>query len=160
MKWLSWASLVSQAETAQDDSLRQRKEIVSGWPDTKKEVLTCFHPYFLVRDKLSGPDELIFKGQRCVIPLSLRPRINGEMRGTHTGIQSCLRQKKETVRVCRPGLNSDPTDHNSKCDIRSFYPSKQGSFSFADGHEVAESTLAKDWRRCFHTRWYRSPLCG
>jgi len=35
--------------------------------------------------------------------------------------------KRETV--YRPGLNSDLTDHNSKSDICSFYPSKQGNFS-------------------------------
>ena len=39
-----------QAETAQDDILQQlKKTIISGWPDTKKEVPTCRHPYFLVR---------------------------------------------------------------------------------------------------------------
>ena len=40
-----------QAETAQDDTLQQlKKTIIRGWPDTKKEVSTCLHPYFLVRD--------------------------------------------------------------------------------------------------------------
>ena len=55
-----------QAETAQDDSLQQlKKTIISGWPNTKKEVPTYLHPYFLVRDELSAQDGLIFKGQRC-----------------------------------------------------------------------------------------------
>ena len=40
-----------QVETAQDDTLQRLKEtIISGWPDTKKEVPTCLHPYFLIRD--------------------------------------------------------------------------------------------------------------
>ena len=48
-----------QAETAQDDTLQQlKKTIVSEWPDTKNEVLTYPHPYFLVRDELSAQDGL------------------------------------------------------------------------------------------------------
>ena len=54
-----------QAETAQDDTLQQlKKTIISGWPETKKEVPASLHPYFLVRDELSAQDGLIFKGQR------------------------------------------------------------------------------------------------
>ena len=34
-----------QAEAAQDDTLQQlKKTIISGWPDTKKEVPICFPP--------------------------------------------------------------------------------------------------------------------
>ena len=65
-----------QEETAQDCTLQKvKKTFISGWPDTKKKVLTCLHPYFLVRDELSATDGLIFKGQCCVIPLSLRTKI-------------------------------------------------------------------------------------
>ena len=65
-----------QAETAQDDIVQQRKKtIISGWPDTKKEVPKCLHPYFQVRDELSAQDGVIFKGQHCVIPLSLHTKI-------------------------------------------------------------------------------------
>ena len=46
------------------------------------------HLYFLVRDELSAQDGLIFKGQRCVIPLSLRARIKEKLHGAHTGIQT------------------------------------------------------------------------
>ena len=87
-----------QAETAQDDTLQQlKKTIISGWPETKKEVLVSLHPYFLVRDELSAQDGLIFKGQCCVILLSLRARIKGKLHGAHVGIQSYLRRARETV---------------------------------------------------------------
>ena len=119
-----------QAETARDDTLQQlKKTIISGWPDAKKEVPTCLHPYFLVEDELSAQDGLIFKGQRCVIPLSLRTKIKDKLHGAHTGIQSCLRRARETVYWL--GMNSDLTDHISKCDICSSYisvkPSKGAS---------------------------------
>ena len=113
-----------QVETAQDDTLQQlKKTIISGWPESKKDVPACLHPYFLVRDELSAQDGLIFKGQRCVVPFSLRTRIKEKLHGAHTGIQSCLRRAKETVYW--PGMNSDLTNYISKCDICSSYQSSQ-----------------------------------
>ena len=49
------------------------------------------------------------------------------MHGTHTGIQRFLRREWETVH--RPEWSFDLNDHNSKCDIRSFYSSEQRNFS-------------------------------
>ena len=85
-----------QAETGRDDTLQQlKKTIISGWPETKKEVPMCLHPYFQVRDELLAQDGLIFKGQCCVVPLSLRARIKEKLHGAHTGIQSCLRRAEK-----------------------------------------------------------------
>ena len=83
-----------QAETARDDTLQQlKKTIISGWPDMKKEVPSSLHPYFLVRDELSAQDRLIFKFQRCVIPLSLLTKIKEKLHGAHTGIISDEQEK-------------------------------------------------------------------
>jgi len=113
-----------QAETARGDTLQQlKKTIISGWPETNNEVSTSLHPYFLVRDELSAQDGLIFKGQRCVVPLSLCARIKEKLHGAHTGIQSCLCRARETVYW--PGMNSDLTDYISKCNICSCYQSSQ-----------------------------------
>ena len=130
-----------QAETAQDDTLQQlKKTIISGWPETKKEVPVSLHPYFLVRDELSAQDGLIFKGQRCVIPLGLRVRIKEKLHGAHTGIQSCLRRARETVYW--PGMNSELTDYISKCDICSCYQSSQPKEPLIC-HEIADHPWQK-----------------
>ena len=98
------------------------------------------HPYFLVRDELSAQDGLIFKGQRCVIPLSLRARIKEKLHGAHTGIQICLRKARETVYW--PGMNSELTDYISKCDICSCYQSSQPKEPLIC-HEIADRPWQK-----------------
>ena len=130
-----------QAETAQDDALQQLKKlIVSGWPDTKQEVPVCLHPYFAVRDELSVQDGLIFKRQRCVIPVSLRARIKEKLHGAHTGIQSCLRRAREAVYW--PGMNSDLTDYISKCDICSSHQS-----SYAREPLICHEIADRPWQK-------------
>ena len=125
-----------QAQTGRDDTLQQlKKTIISGWPETKKEVPTCLRPYFQVRDELSPQDGLTFQGKRCVIPLSLRTRIKEKLHGAHTGIQSCLRRARETVYW--PGMNSDLTECISKFDICSSYQSNQAKEPLIC-HEIAD----------------------
>ena len=82
-----------QKETACDQTLQMLKEvIVHGFPDTKLELPAASHPYFQLCDKLSVHDGIIFKGLRCVIPQTLRPRIKAKLHKSHIGVQGCLRR--------------------------------------------------------------------
>ena len=77
-----------QRETAADSVLQCLTQIIlQGWPDQKEVLLSEFHPYFIVRDELTSQDGIIFKGLRCVIPLSLRPKIRERLHGAHTGVE-------------------------------------------------------------------------
>ena len=55
------------------------------------------------------------KGLRCVIPLSLRPKIRERLHGAHKGVEGCLRRARETVYW--PGMNADLRDYIAKCDV-------------------------------------------
>ena len=101
----------------------------------RKNGPTGLHPYFIVRDELSIQDGLIFKGQRCVIPLSLRARIPEKLHGAYTGIQSCPRRAREAVYW--PGMNADLTKYNLKCDICSSYQTNQAREPIIC-HEIAD----------------------
>ena len=48
-----------------------REVIRKGWPVHKKEVTERLQTYFDIRDELTIQLELIFKGQRLVIPVSM-----------------------------------------------------------------------------------------
>ena len=64
-----------QRETTRDATLQSLKEtILKGWPENKEKIPQCIHPYFSVRDELATEDDLIFKGQRAIVPASLRQR--------------------------------------------------------------------------------------
>ena len=105
-----------QRETTRDTTLQSLKEaILKGWPENKDKIPQCIHLYFSVRDELATQDDVTFKGQRVIIPESLRQKIREKLHVAHTGIQSCLRRAREAVYW--PGMNKDLTDFISKCEI-------------------------------------------
>ena len=60
-------------ETRNDPSLQELKCVITlGWPEDKSKVAPQVHPFFSIRDELTIQDGLIFRGQRVVVPRSLR----------------------------------------------------------------------------------------
>ena len=84
--------------TACDESLQTLKTVIlEGWPESKQETPSQAAQYFTMRDELSVQDGLIFKGQRVIIPFTLRPMIKQRIHSSHMGTESCLRRARECV---------------------------------------------------------------
>ena len=81
------------------------------------------HPYYSVRDELGTQDDVIFKGQRAIVPESLCQKIREKLHVAHTGIQSCLRRAREAVYWL--GMNKSLTDFISKCQICNTFQNNQ-----------------------------------
>ena len=76
-----------------------------------------------MRDELTAQDGILFKGLRCVIPASLRPRIRERLHGAHTGVEGCLRRARETVYW--PSMNADLRYYIAKCGVCATYQKDQ-----------------------------------
>ena len=62
-----------QQATENDDGLRILKDVIlRGWPIERSQVPAQITPYFSMRDELSLQDGVIFRGERIVVPASLR----------------------------------------------------------------------------------------
>ena len=71
--------------------------------------------YFEIWDALSVHDLVIFKGQRWIIPQTLRQKIKQKLHNSHIGLQGCLWRARETVYW--PGMNAKITDYIKKCKV-------------------------------------------
>ena len=61
-------------ESLKDSSIQALQKVIkSGWPETKNDLPAQVKPYFDMRDQLSVEDGIVFKGNRCLIQVSLRP---------------------------------------------------------------------------------------
>ena len=71
--------------------------IIKGWPNEKSKVPLCITPYFDYRDELTVQDGIVLRGERVVIPTSMRKQLKAEVRSGHSGINSCLRRARELI---------------------------------------------------------------
>ena len=85
-------------ETDKDETLQALKEnIRRGWPENKHNMPANVIPYFQFRDELVVQDGLVPRGDRVVIPRSLRKEIIEDLHAAHQGTESTLRRARESV---------------------------------------------------------------
>ena len=90
---ISAEELQRMRHASADDLILQelRKAIRQGWPASKTDTPECLHAYYDVRDELTAQNELVFKGQRLLVPASLRKEMMVAIHATHIGLEGCVR---------------------------------------------------------------------
>lgn len=111
--------------TREDTKLQEViKFILSGWPQNKKDIEQNIQHYFAFQDELSFQNGIVFKGERAVIPDTLRADLTSRIHSTHLGVEGCLRRACECVYW--QGMTEQIKMFISKCDIcRSVDPKQQ-----------------------------------
>ena len=71
-------------------------------------------PYYYCRDEMTVEDGIIFRGDRIVIPESLRPTMKQRVHAGHTGINSCL-QRARTY-LYWPGMSEEIWQVSQSCE--------------------------------------------
>jgi len=110
--------------TAEDKTLVELERVITtGWSDDKSKLAACVLPYHSYRDELSIQDGVIYRGERVVIPASLRRELKQKMHAGHLGINSCLRQAREIV--FWPGMSGEIRHYVEACGVCATYADKQ-----------------------------------
>ena len=108
-------------ETANDPTLSAlRDAIYKGWPDKRKKCPVVLHEYWNFREELTIEDGLILKGDRIIVPTSLRKEILSII---HQGQEKCLLRARTSV--FWPGLTKDVVDLAKECDPCQRHQNKQ-----------------------------------
>ena len=130
-----------QKETESDEVMQLMKAVIlDGWPDNINEIPNVLKPYYCIRDEFSVQNGLIFKGDRVVIPLKMRPSILESIHSSHIGVESCLRRARECVYW--PCMNSDVKQFISKCETCNRFPISQQKETL-QSHELADRPWEK-----------------
>ena len=104
-----------QEDTKADPTLTELTDLIlTGWPNSMQDIPEHLHPYWCFRDELTILDGLIMKGNRVVIPTSMRSATLNRLHDAHQGLTSMLRRARRTVYW--PKLQDDITDMVHKCD--------------------------------------------
>ena len=85
-------------ETDKDAELQALKMVISkGWPKKRRSLAPDLQPYWNYRDKLTIEDGILMKGQKIIIPTSLKQQYIDKIHTGHTGIGSCLKKAWEFI---------------------------------------------------------------
>ncbi|XP_011874086.1 PREDICTED: uncharacterized protein K02A2.6-like [Vollenhovia emeryi] len=109
-----------QKAVKEDDELQMLKNTIEyGWPVEVKDVTAQLQKYWNYRDELSLYDGIIVKGDRPLIPATLRSKYLKIIHQGHLGIQSNLHRAREAI--FWPQMTQDITDYANKCVICQTY---------------------------------------
>ncbi|RUS87639.1 hypothetical protein EGW08_004624 [Elysia chlorotica] len=103
-----------RTETDKDESLQCLKQTIqSGWPRSKNNLPADLTPYYDLQETLSIEDGLITKGERVLIPKSLRKEIKDKLHAAHMASESMLRRARKTV--FWPGMTAEIKQMADNC---------------------------------------------
>ncbi|XP_028415703.1 uncharacterized protein K02A2.6-like [Dendronephthya gigantea] len=103
-----------QNETAADPVLQQLKQFtLTGWPQQPQQIPPAVKPYYSIREEITHNEGLLLKGQRIIIPASLRPTMKEIIHQGHNGIARCKSRARQSIYW--PGMNSEIDDLVSSC---------------------------------------------
>ena len=90
----------------QDAEYNHLKQVITiGFPKEKSELPLELHPYWNDRTELSVINDVIFRGQRLVIPKLMRRSILQHLHASHQGETRTLQRARQTV--FWPGITND-----------------------------------------------------
>ena len=91
------------------------KVILSEWPEMRSDCPSNILEFWNHRDELSVSENIIFRGQKIVIPRELRKEMLEILHTGHMGVEKCLSRAKDVM--FWPKMTSDVIDHVLTCDI-------------------------------------------
>uniref|UniRef100_A0A146L0H7 RNA-directed DNA polymerase n=2 Tax=Lygus hesperus TaxID=30085 RepID=A0A146L0H7_LYGHE len=84
--------------TMTDDILPLLASVIKeGWPIVKEKLPSCLYEYWDLKDELMVQDGVIFKGNRIVVPKSLRAEFINKIHLCHLGQNASLRRARDTL---------------------------------------------------------------
>lgn len=102
-------------ETEKDPQLQLLVQTLKeGWPEERRcpaEIMD----YWNHRDELTVMHDIIFKGEKIIIPLSLRPEMLSRFHSAHMGIEKC--KQRALDKLFWPGMNKQIEELVSKSSI-------------------------------------------
>ena len=102
-------------ETANDLILSKLLEVVhNGWPDKREKCPQVLHDYWNFREELTIEDGILLKGNRIIIPTTLRQEMLNIVHHGHLGQEKCLLRARTSIYW--PGITKDIINTVKECD--------------------------------------------
>ena len=103
-------------ETAKDKVLQSVIHHISeNWSISKRHLPMDVLPFWSCKDQLSFNDDILYRGDRIVVPTTLRKSLTEKLHQAHMGVESTLRHARTSL--WWPGMNSQLKQFISSCQV-------------------------------------------
>ena len=103
-------------ETGKDTVLQSViRHISEGWTTRKGHLPAALLPFWTIKDELSFGDGVVYRGDRIVVPTTLRKTLTAKLHQAHMGTESTLRRARTSL--WWPGMNSQLKQFIASCDV-------------------------------------------
>ena len=110
--------------TQEDEELVELKRIIfMGWPEYKNDVPVEIRMYWGYREELSTYNGVVYKGNRVVVPKSLRSRMVKMLHKSHLGMVGTKQRARDLV--FWPSMNAELEEVVVKCEVCLRHRNKQ-----------------------------------
>uniref|UniRef100_A0A3P9MQF2 Gypsy retrotransposon integrase-like protein 1 n=1 Tax=Oryzias latipes TaxID=8090 RepID=A0A3P9MQF2_ORYLA len=105
-----------RAATAQDEQLSRLKQMIqSDWPESRKRCPTTVAEYWNHRHEISEVDGILLKGEKIIIPHSLRTDMLSRIHTGHLGIEKSKQRARDVL--FWPGMGKQIETLVGSCSI-------------------------------------------
>ncbi|XP_048248911.1 uncharacterized protein K02A2.6-like [Haliotis rufescens] len=113
-----------KAETGRDPELVLIRQYVKhGWPQYKRDVHPEAWKYFSFRDEITECDNILFKGDKVIVPTSLRHDYMKHIHQGHLNAERCKGRARDFLYWCN--MNSDIEQWVAECAVCNSCKSQQ-----------------------------------
>ena len=85
---------------------------MNGWLTNKFVIRADVKPFYPLRSEITVADDLLFKSNRIIVPLSMRKEIKQRIHEGHLGQEKCKARARQVVYWL--GINAEISDMVSK----------------------------------------------
>ena len=111
-------------ETATDPEMQKLVKIIrAGWPTSRKACPRDVTPYYDSRSELVEDKDLVYRGERLVVPSNMRLDMLKQIHRSHIGIGGCRRRAREVLYW--PRMNAEVKSYVAKCSVCQSYQPEQ-----------------------------------
>ena len=136
--------------TKTDESMKLLKSLIFGeWPANVKDLREDVRAFYKHKDELAWQDNLIFRGQRIVIPVLMRKKIIEKVHTAHNGIEASQKLAKENVYW--PGMLQHIEDKVKMCETCAKFSASQRKQPMMS-HEIPIYPFQYVSMDCFETK--------
>ena len=117
-----------------------KRYVMLGWPKYKDNTAAQLHVYWVMRDEIHCEDDLLFAGERLIVPNAMRGEMLSRLHEGHLGTEKCRARARDIMYW--PNISTDIEETVARCATCATYRKRNNKQPMIP-HEIPDRPGAK-----------------